>query len=103
MKRIDIDGSSVYNIADAALGRGGTWNSDGTILFSPQQSDCLYKVPASGGKPVAVTKLDKPNGISSHRWPQFLPDGRHFLFILRSEKSDQTGLYMAPWTILRLA
>jgi Tol biopolymer transport system component len=95
LKRIDIDGSTPYNIADAPLGRGGSWNSDGTILFSPSQTAPLMKVSASGGTPVEVTKLDLAGGITGHRWPQFLPDGKHFLFILRSDKPNQTGLYAA--------
>jgi serine/threonine protein kinase len=95
LKRTDIDGSAVYNIADAALGRGGSWNSDGVIIFSAAQGEPISKVSASGGTPVAVTKLDLANGIGSHRWPQFLPDGKHFLFIVRSEKPNGTGLYVA--------
>ena len=95
LKRIDIDGSTPYNIADAPLGRGGSWNADGTILFAPSQIASLMKVSASGGTPVEVTKLDLAGGITGHRWPQFLPDGKHFLFILRSDKPNQTGLYAA--------
>ena len=93
LKRIDIDGSTPYNIADASLGRGGSWNSDGTILFSPSQLSPLVKVPSSGGTPVQVTTLDSANGVNSHRWPQFLPDGKHFIFIVRSD--TQSGLYVA--------
>jgi serine/threonine protein kinase/Tol biopolymer transport system component len=95
LKRIDVDGAAPYNIADAALGRGGSWNSEGTIIFSPAQSHPIFKVPATGGAPVAVTKLDKAEGNPSHRWPQFLPDGRHFLFTLRSDRPNETGLYVA--------
>ena len=93
LKRIDIDGSTPYNIADAPLGRGGSWNSDGTILFSPSQASPLVKVPSSGGTPVAVTALDKATSVNSHRWPQFLPDGKRFIFIIRSDA--ESGLYVA--------
>jgi len=95
LKRTDIDSTSPYNIADANLGRGGSWNAEGTIIFSPSQSQPIFKVPATGGAPVAVTKLDKVQGNPSHRWPQFLPDGRHFLFTLRSDRPNETGLYVA--------
>ena len=95
LKRTDVDGSAVYNVADANLGRGGSWNSDGTIIFSPNGIAAIVKVPASGGTPVPVTKLDPASGVTSHRWPQFLPDGKHFVFILRSDKSNVTGLYVA--------
>ncbi len=95
LKRTDIDSSAVYNIAEATLGRGGSWNSDGTIIYSPSGIASIVKVPASGGAPVPVTKLDSAAGVTSHRWPQFLPDGKHFLFILRSDKTNVTGLYVA--------
>ena len=95
LKRTDVDGSAVYNIADANLGRGGSWNSDGTIIFAPGGISAIAKVPASGGTPVPVTKLDPAAGVISHRWPQFLPDGKHFVFILRSDKTNPTGLYVA--------
>ncbi len=95
LKRTDVDGSAVYNVADANLGRGGSWNSDGTIIFAPGGISAIAKVPASGGTPVPVTKLDPAAGVISHRWPQFLPDGKHFVFILRSDKTNATGLYVA--------
>jgi Tol biopolymer transport system component len=94
VKRTDIDGSAVYNITDCTLGRGGSWGPDGTILFAPGLSTSLSKVPATGGTAVEVTKRDS-EGYTSHRWPQFLPDGRHFFFIQRSQKTHDTGLYMA--------
>jgi eukaryotic-like serine/threonine-protein kinase len=94
LKRIDIDGSAPYTLCDATLGRGGTWNSAGIILFAPSLYTPLFKVPASGGTPVQVTKFDRAQGETSHRWPQFLPDGRHFLFNVRSEQSDRSGLYV---------
>jgi eukaryotic-like serine/threonine-protein kinase len=93
LRRIDIDSSAPYTLCDAALGRGGTWNSAGIILFAPALNTPLYRVQASGGTPVQVTKFDTAQGETGHRWPQFLPDGRHFLFIVRSEQSDRTGLY----------
>ena len=101
LKRIDIDGSSVYNIADAALGRGGTWNSGGTILFSPQQSDCC-KVPASGGTPVASLNWTSRTELA-------VIGGRNFcqmavIFCLSSVLRNRTrrDSTWARWTILRL-
>ncbi len=44
----------------------------------------IYKVPASGGTPVAVTALDESRSEDSHRLPQFLPDGNHFIFLVRA-------------------
>jgi hypothetical protein len=76
LKRIELGGGAPLTVATAASGRGGTWNADGVILFAPTQAGPLFRVAASGGQAVAVTTLDRQR---SHRWPVFLPDGRHFL------------------------
>src|SRR5262249_2496994 len=70
-------------ICDAPAGRGGTWNKDGVILFQPNGAlvSGLYRVPANGGTPVQITKTDEQRKENSHRWPQFLPDGKHYLFL----------------------
>ena len=49
----------------------------------------LYKVPASGGTPVPVTAFDESRGETSHRHPQFLPDGQHFIFVARDDEEGQ--------------
>ena len=66
-------------VAEAPVNRGGSWNREGTLLFVPDRSKGLYQVAASGGTPVPVFKLD-PSKYSNHRWPKFLPDGKHFLY-----------------------
>jgi Tol biopolymer transport system component len=81
LKKIAASGGPVQSLCDAVLARGGTWNRDGVIVFSPGAYDPLYRVPASGGTPVPVTRFVDPLHENSHRWPQFLPDGRHFLFL----------------------
>ena len=82
LKRIDVSsGRSAQIVADAPFGRGGTWNRDGIILFTPDAWSGLYRVPSSGGTPVPVTKTDRSEYQVSHRWPIFLPDGRHFLYL----------------------
>jgi DNA-binding winged helix-turn-helix (wHTH) protein/Tol biopolymer transport system component len=78
LRRIDASGGSAQLVADAKSARGGTWNADGVILFAPTSSGPLFRVPATGGEAVAVTKLGDVQG--SHRFPAFLPDGKHFLF-----------------------
>jgi Tol biopolymer transport system component len=82
LKTIDIaSGRSAQVVADAPFGRGGSWNKDGVILFTPDAWSGLYRVSSSGGTPVAVTKPDVSQFQVSHRWPVFLPDGRHFLYL----------------------
>ncbi len=95
LKRIQADGGPSQTIASVPEGRGGTWNSDGIILFTPNPREAIYRVSASqeGSAPVAVTRLDPPR-VTSHRVPQFLPDGRHFLFYAQGA-SEAGGLYLA--------
>jgi eukaryotic-like serine/threonine-protein kinase len=80
LKKIEAGGGPVQILADAPLGRGGTWNREGVILFTPGAYDPLYRMSAGGGKVQQVTRLGAGR-VFSHRWPQFLPDGRHFLYL----------------------
>ncbi|HTR02147.1 MAG TPA: protein kinase [Thermoanaerobaculia bacterium] len=80
LKKLELSGGAALVICDAAQGVGGTWNRDGVIVFAPDATSPLFRVPASGGQPVAVTKLDPSRKESAHRYPSFLPDGRHFLY-----------------------
>jgi serine/threonine protein kinase len=91
LRRIDVDGSQPQDIAQA-FASGATWNADGTILFVPSAGSPLSRVSASGGTPVAVARLDPPR-IVAHRWPHFLPDGRHFLVYVGGG-ANVTGLYL---------
>jgi Tol biopolymer transport system component len=80
LKRVDVfSGRSAQILCDAPNGRGGTWNRDGVILYSPDGFGGLYRVSAAGGAATEVTKVESSE--FSHRWPVFLPDGRHFLYL----------------------
>jgi Tol biopolymer transport system component len=81
MKVITLGSGQTRIVCDAPNGRGGTWAGD-TILFSPYLNDGLYSVAADGGTPVRVTTVQKDQGETSHRWPQLLPDGKHFIFFV---------------------
>jgi eukaryotic-like serine/threonine-protein kinase len=97
LKTIDLDVGSPQVVCDVPLGRGGTWGPGGVILFSPAPSAPLMRVSASGGTPVAITKVD-PALHTSHRWPFFLPDGKHFLYIALHHdpsKSANNTIYYA--------
>jgi len=80
LKTIAIEGGMPSDVCDAPFGRGGTWNADGTIVFAPDFQSALMQVPASGGTPKSVTVIDRSKH-DSHRWPYFLPDGKHFLYL----------------------
>ncbi|MGA2646740.1 MAG: hypothetical protein ABSF15_18675 [Candidatus Sulfotelmatobacter sp.] len=64
------------------------------ILFTPNVDAPLYQVPANGGTAVAVTTLDSGHGEKSHRWPQFRPDGTHYLFLDRTVDREHMGVYL---------
>ncbi|HEY3176751.1 MAG TPA: protein kinase [Candidatus Polarisedimenticolia bacterium] len=84
LKKIDLSGGPPFTLCDASDGRGGTWNREGEILFTPSVNAALYRVSAGGGQATPVTALDSSRNELSHRWPQFLPDGRHFLYLAGS-------------------
>jgi eukaryotic-like serine/threonine-protein kinase len=84
LKTVDLDNGNVQVLTDSQCDNRGAWGKSGTILFRP---DCYHgpvsEIPSSGGSPRPVTKLEE--GESSHGWPAFLPDGRHFVYVAVSE------------------
>ncbi len=88
LKKIDASGGPSLTICDATQGRGGAWNRDGIIIFAPSNADGLYKVSAAGGAPVRITHIDSTLHQVNHRWPFFLPDGKHFLY---TDMTSPTG------------
>ena len=89
LKTMDISGGPPVTLCDAPTLRGGTWGADGTILFEPDTRTEIFRIAAAGGAPMPVTKLD-PALHTTHRWPHFLPDGKHFLY-LASNHVDPHG------------
>jgi eukaryotic-like serine/threonine-protein kinase len=81
LKKVDVSGVQVQVLCDAPNGRGGAWNRGGVIVFSPDAIAGLFRVTSSGGSPVEITKVDTSRFETSHRWPVFLPDGKHFLYL----------------------
>ena len=92
LERLDIDGGSTQVLANASFGRGGAWNRDGTILFTPNPGSPIMQVPARGGDPTAVTRVEVPQQFG-HGLPQFLPDGRHFLYYVSGSPQGR-GVYI---------
>src|SRR5262245_60915350 len=90
--RINIPTGSPQILANAPAGRGGSWSLDGTILFAPSTNGPLFRTAVAGGEPTAVTELKTPKQ-SGHRYPHFLPDGRHFLFYVQGS-ADASGIYL---------
>lgn len=92
LMKIGLDSGPPQAICSAG-GRGGTWSRDGLIVFAPRHIGGLYRVSASGGEPTPVTTLDGSLQEIAHRWPQFLPDGRHFLYFAMSTAPENNAVY----------
>ena len=92
LMRLDLPGGPPQPLCDAPTGFGGTWSKDGVIVFAPAADMPLHRVATTGGAAVAVTALDKASEHVSHRFPYFLPDGRHFLYLARGAKSDLSAI-----------
>ncbi len=78
VKRLPIGGGAVRDIATAASPGGASWGEDGSLVFAPDATGALMRVPANGGAPQPLTALDR--GEAGHVWPQVLPGGRAVLF-----------------------
>jgi len=120
LKKVDPNGGQPEVICDAGADPGGaTWNREGVIVFAPNFEGVLYRVPASGGQPIAITEAYKANDETNHIWPEFLPDGRHFLFLVYGKgdegihvgsldskehhlvlREESTALYVEPGYLL---
>jgi serine/threonine protein kinase len=97
LKRMEVSGGAPITICASTLGRGGSWNQDGTIVAALSYNTGLSRVPASGGTPMPVTVVDGAH-YTSHRWPTFLPDGKHFLYIAvkhNAPNSPETAVFLA--------
>jgi Tol biopolymer transport system component len=95
IKRVDLSGGPPQTITSGALATptGATWNTDGTIIFSLLAGP-IQKVPDRGGAaPIAITTYD-PKRDGSHSFPVALPDGRRFLYYVRSYDAERDGIYV---------
>jgi serine/threonine protein kinase len=89
LKKIMVDGGPAQTLAEAPNSRGGTWSADGVIVYSPDLYQGLMQVPASGGEATSATTLPGPD--TTHRNPNFLPDGRRFLFTERATLNERAA------------
>ena len=118
LKTIDASGGPVRTLGNVPKSRGaaGTWSPDGVIVFG-SQSGGLFTVSANGGAPTPLTTPDAAQGDTAHRFPSFLPDGRHFLYVAipsntillgsldskettRLLTADSQAVYVAPGSLL---
>jgi eukaryotic-like serine/threonine-protein kinase len=95
LKRILVSGGSPSLICDDVENNvlGTTWLADGTIVFGTVGSG-LSRVSADGGKPDALTSLNRDRQEVTHSYPIFIPDGRHFLYTADSNKAEERAVYL---------
>jgi Tol biopolymer transport system component len=91
---VSIAGGLPEAIATVEQGRGGTWTDAGVILFTPRGGGVVHRVNDRGGPVEAVTALDASRGENAHYWPVALPQGRAFLFFVRSTRAENNGIYL---------
>jgi Tol biopolymer transport system component len=98
LKIMDSSGGPIQTICDAPNPRGGTWGRSGVIVFAPDVGTGLSLVAASGGSPSPLTVLADRKLHTTHRWPFFLPDGKHVLYLAANHltpQSEENGIYVA--------
>ena len=98
LRKIDITGGPPETVCDAPNGRGGSWSPDGVIVFAPDVFGSLAWVSAAGGSPARLSQAKPSRQGYSERWPEFLPDGRHFVYWagspLNSGEVATDGIYL---------
>ncbi len=100
MRKLHIESGTVQLVTGEVenLSRGASWSREGKILFAPGANDGLHLVDAEGGQISVVTVVDSTMVDGSHRWPQFLPDGRRFVFTqwsnVLAERSEKGGIFL---------
>ncbi|MDX2473435.1 MAG: protein kinase, partial [Candidatus Krumholzibacteria bacterium] len=113
LRKLHLESGAVQIVTTEAKygARGGSWSTDGKIIFAPGSNDGLLLVDAEGGPTDVITTVDSTMADGSHRWPQFLPDGQHYVFTMWSNilagRADKGGIYLGsldgspPQRILR--
>jgi serine/threonine protein kinase/Tol biopolymer transport system component len=93
LKKISVTDGSVMQLADGASGRA-TWSAASIILFTGSDGR-LRRVADNGGATTIASELDKSRGEYSHAWPVFLPDGRRFIYVARSNEAAMSAVYLS--------
>ncbi len=89
LRKVAVSGGSPQNLCDAAGFSGGAWSKDATIVFGSAKG--LFRVSDQGGTPEALTTVKAPE--TGHVWPVFLPDGKHYLYLVRSDDASKRSVF----------
>ncbi|MDQ2979727.1 MAG: protein kinase [Acidobacteriota bacterium] len=91
LKKITVSGGPAQKICDAPSGADGSWSPEGVILFDGTANDPIFRVSAAGGTPVVAVKPEASRKEAEVGWPEFLPDGRHFLYMAIGQKAEDNA------------
>jgi Tol biopolymer transport system component/DNA-binding winged helix-turn-helix (wHTH) protein len=95
LKTLDLQNGVAQTVCETPVGRSsGTWNRQGVILFETTERPEIYRIAATGGEPARLRRVDATRGEIRHSAPQFLPDGRHFIYFVQSELPEKAGIYL---------
>jgi len=94
LKKVPVGGGPPETICEAPDGRGATWSRTGTIVFAPLAAGPLQRVSSDGGEVTTVARPDSARGETALRFPCFLPDGRHFLYVGLPKKQGQFDVHV---------
>jgi serine/threonine protein kinase/Tol biopolymer transport system component len=94
LKKVALGGGSPEVLCEALDGRGGSWGRNGSILFAPVAAGSIYRVSAEGGDPAEMARPDSARGENGLRWPRWLPDGKHFLFVGLPARQGNYDVYL---------
>jgi Tol biopolymer transport system component len=92
MMKIPVGGGPPQKVCDAASAADGSWSAEGVILYDGSTNDPISRVDAAGGVPRVEQPGDKGFQVG---WPQFLPDGKHYLFVAFGGSADDNGVWLA--------
>ncbi|MGA7837682.1 MAG: protein kinase [Ignavibacteriaceae bacterium] len=92
LKKLNVITGTEMDICDVLLGRGGTVNTGGDVIYAPNSTGGLFLVSANGGTPREIIKSDSANPEESLRFPYFLPDGIHFLYTIQAKFSGASSM-----------
>lgn len=94
LRAIDLASGEVSALVEVSDPRGAAWNAAGDLLFAPA-ADSGLMVRAATGEVRVVTTPDAGRRDTSHRWPAWLPDGRRFIYLVRSSDPSREGIWIA--------
>jgi Tol biopolymer transport system component len=93
LKKVAVTGGPPQTLTGLSGAGGGTWNREGVILFATPGVGGILRVSSAGGSATPVTALDASRQQDYHVWPDFLPDGRHFLYLAHSTNPGNSAIY----------